>query len=80
MRGPCAAEAEVIGGGHQASAKVLLPEPIDQHARGPRIVARDDPLRECQSSAAALVRLAALNARGTRVEQREEPRLNDLAR
>ena len=43
--------AEVFGGGDDSSAKVILPNTIDHHAGGERMVGLRQPFRKCQPSA-----------------------------
>ena len=51
MRRRVAHLAEILERGHDAASEVFLPEPIDDHARGHRILRRRDPLRERQPAA-----------------------------
>ena len=51
MRGRFSLSAKVVGSCHQATAKMILPDPIHHHARGKRIVRSQNPL--CQLFAAA---------------------------
>ena len=48
MRGRFALGAEVIHRAHETFAEALLPEAIHRHARGQRILRRDDPAREAE--------------------------------
>ena len=59
MRGPLAADAEVADRAHQALPEVMLPDPIDHHARqegpGP-LIHVSDPVRKRPSLASAVIR------------------------
>ena len=54
VRRPLAAKAEVARGRDDALAEMMLPEPIDDHARRQRIVLRRDPVRQCEPPAGAV--------------------------
>ena len=49
MTGPLALHAEVVAGLDQALTEQLLPEAIDHHARGQRMVGLGEPLRQPQA-------------------------------
>src|ERR1044071_5542055 len=49
MGGRGAHAAEVLGSGHDALSKVLQPDPVDDDARGERVLGTGDPMRECQT-------------------------------
>ena len=46
MRRHAAAMAEIAGRRHQALPEVILPDAVDHHARGQRIVFAGDPVRQ----------------------------------
>ena len=43
MRGPFAADAEIVGRAHEPFAEMPLPDAIHDHARGERVLLRRDP-------------------------------------
>ena len=49
--GGLAPGSEVAGGGHQSGAEVLVPDPIDQHPGGQRVVRAGDGLGEFEPAA-----------------------------
>src|SRR5581483_9724178 len=67
VRGRLAAGAEIVGRGDDAASEMPLPDAIDHHARGQRILLVGDPLRELEAAAALLVGRKLLAA-----EDREE--------
>src|SRR5688572_19844808 len=54
MRGWNAELPEVVWRAYEAFAEVILPDAVDHHARGERIVGAGDPARELEPSAAGL--------------------------
>ena len=52
VAGPFAQDAEVAGGGDQPPAEVVLPDPVDHHARGQRVVGTRDRAGQLEPAAA----------------------------
>ena len=55
MRRREAADSEIVRRLHQAASEVVLPDPIDHHARGQRVVSASQPLSQLQPTAAGRV-------------------------
>src|SRR5581483_4786580 len=53
------AQAEIAGRVHERRAKMMKPNAVDEHARGQRIVAAGDVLRQFEAATAFLKGLAA---------------------
>ena len=53
MRRRFGQHAEVVGRAHDPVAEMPLPDPIDDHARGQRVVLRRDPARQLAPAASA---------------------------
>ena len=49
MRGQLAAHAEILRRGHEAATEQFLPQAIHRHARGERMIRRDQPFGERQA-------------------------------
>ena len=59
--------AEVARRADDALAEVMLPDPVDHHARGQRVVGRDEPLREAAAAPARWSRRPAAAGTPARV-------------
>jgi hypothetical protein len=55
MRGSGSHEAEVVRGGDEALAEVLLPDAIHDHACGERVAGARNPLREAEATLRGLL-------------------------
>src|SRR5688572_1951924 len=49
MRRRCAAGAEVVRRSHKTLAEIMLPHPIDDHARRQGMIRTSEPARQCES-------------------------------
>ena len=65
VRRRLALEAEVLGGLHQPDAEMLLPEPVDGHAGGQRVLGRRQPAGQAQAVARARPPAAGSGMPGT---------------
>ena len=72
MRRPLALHAKIVRRGHDPAAEVMLPESVDDHASGQRMIGPREPIGELRSAAGR--RLAAMNAaRADRLLGRRRP-------
>src|SRR5688572_19915297 len=69
--------AEIVDCRHDAAAEVMVPHPVDDDARGQRILRRRDPLGERETAARGLA-VRARDFRGVLAVERhlDEPRLH----
>ena len=73
MRRPLALRAEIVERLRQPGAEELAPRAVDEHARGQRIVARDQPVRQIEARRALAPGVErAEEARNRRLDDRAE--------
>src|SRR2546426_3740484 len=78
MRRPRPGQAEVIWSGHQSAAKMVLPDAIDQHARGERVVCGDNPFSERKSPTRRFRIHWFAKRSGIRIERGNKSSLNGI--
>lgn len=64
MNGDLGLHAEIFGRFDQSDPKEFLPEAVDGHARGERVVPRDQPLCKVESIGEVFLRKGWQDARG----------------
>ena len=75
-----AAEAEIIGRGHEPPPEVMVPEPVDDHSRGQRVLGRRHPGRQSAAAAGRIQTRGRVDRRRIRIEHRDEAGGDFLAR